>query len=82
MKRVSIISSVIGLAIMVMLSLGVMSGVKAEDNMSGLKFPQGTATPSEVCGTCHVSIYREFAYGFGSDMKYKEMIRVSKNEPA
>lgn len=30
-------------------------------------FPRGTATPSEVCGECHKAIYREFAFGFGSD---------------
>ena len=31
-------------------------------------FPQGTVTPSEVCGECHKAIYREFALGFGSDI--------------
>ena len=34
------------------------------------EFPQGTATPSEVCGECHKAIYREFAFGFGSDRQY------------
>jgi nitrate/TMAO reductase-like tetraheme cytochrome c subunit len=33
-------------------------------------FPQGTATPSAECGACHQAIYREYAQGFGSDMKY------------
>ena len=37
------------------------------------EFPQGTATPSEVCGECHKAIYNEFAYGFGSDLQYKAM---------
>lgn len=36
-------------------------------------FPQGTATPSEVCGECHKAIYREFAFGFGSDLQYKDI---------
>jgi hypothetical protein len=36
-----------------------------------LDFPQGTATPSEVCGACHQAIYREFATGFGSDLRYR-----------
>lgn len=56
--------------------------VTAEDKQQPgtLKFPMGTSTASEVCGRCHVSIYREFAFGFGSDMKYKEMILVSKKE--
>ncbi len=33
-------------------------------------FPKGTATPSADCGACHQAIYREYAKGFGSDMKY------------
>jgi nitrate/TMAO reductase-like tetraheme cytochrome c subunit len=33
-------------------------------------FPKGTATPSADCGVCHQAIYREYAEGFGSDMKY------------
>lgn len=37
----------------------------------GMSFPEGTATPSETCGACHKAIYREFAYGFGSDIRYK-----------
>ncbi len=36
---------------------------------ASLTFPQGTATPSEVCGACHKAIYREFALGFGSDIR-------------
>jgi nitrate/TMAO reductase-like tetraheme cytochrome c subunit len=37
----------------------------------GISFPEGTATPSETCGACHKAIYREFAFGFGSDIHYK-----------
>ncbi len=33
-------------------------------------FPKGTATPSADCGACHQAIYREYAQGFGSDMRY------------
>ena len=36
-------------------------------------FPQGTATPSAECGECHQAIYREYAFGFGSDITYKPM---------
>jgi nitrate/TMAO reductase-like tetraheme cytochrome c subunit len=36
-----------------------------------MTFPQGAATPSETCGACHKAIYREFAFGFGSDIRYK-----------
>ncbi|GFO70398.1 hypothetical protein GMLC_39770 [Geomonas limicola] len=35
-----------------------------------MTFPEGTATPSENCGGCHKAIYREFAFGFGSDLHY------------
>jgi hypothetical protein len=34
-------------------------------------FPQGTGTPSAECGECHQAIYREYAYGFGTDVAYK-----------
>lgn len=33
-------------------------------------FTEGTATPAEACGACHKAIYREFAFGFGSDLRY------------
>lgn len=39
-----------------------------------LQFPQGTATPSEFCGSCHKAIYREFAEGFGSDLQYGQIL--------
>ena len=41
-------------------------------------FPQGTATPSEVCGDCHKAIYREFAHGFGADTHARDL---PANEP-
>jgi hypothetical protein len=41
---------------------------------AGITFPAGTATPPELCGTCHQAIYREFAEGFGSDLNYKRII--------
>jgi mono/diheme cytochrome c family protein len=44
------------------------------------EFPQGTATPSEVCGECHKAIYNEFAYGFGSDLEYKTMTLKSPQD--
>lgn len=36
-----------------------------------LTFPKGTATDSKNCGMCHKAIYREFAHGFGSDIRNK-----------
>lgn len=43
----------------------------ANATAQGMAFPEGTATPSESCGACHKAIYREFAFGFGSDIHYK-----------
>src|SRR6516165_8169038 len=44
----------------------------------GMAFPQGTATPAETCGACHKAIYREFAFGFGSDIHYQPTTIPSK----
>jgi hypothetical protein len=38
-----------------------------------LTFPEGTATPSEVCGACHKAIYREYAFGFGTDTNFRRL---------
>ena len=43
-------------------------------------FPEGTATPSSVCGECHLAIYREYAFGFGTDLTYKPMAYKSPQE--
>lgn len=43
-------------------------------------FPAGTATPSELCGACHRAIYREFATGFGADLKYPGIVYQSRHE--
>lgn len=40
-------------------------------------FPLGAATPSEVCGSCHSAIYREYALGFGSDQSNRATFRNS-----
>ena len=53
---------------------------KAQNPAHLLDFPLGTATPSEQCGVCHQAIYREFATGFGSDLKYKCMIYRSPQD--
>ncbi len=53
---------------------------KAEGPAHTLDFPLGAATPSEQCGVCHQAIYREFATGFGSDLKYKRMIYRSAED--
>ena len=37
-------------------------------------FPDGTATPSDLCGACHQAIYREFSEGFGADLQYGQIL--------
>lgn len=44
------------------------------------EFPLGTATPSEECGACHQAIYKEFAFGFGADLKFQGMVYRSGRE--
>jgi len=44
---------------------------------ASLQFPEGTATPSELCGACHQAIYREYAEGFGADLRYGEILYES-----
>jgi hypothetical protein len=45
-----------------------------------LDFPKGTATPPVECGECHQAIYREYAFGFGTDLAYKPMAPKSAQE--
>ncbi len=56
--------------------VAVLSPSLAQEPPS-LDFPDGTATPSEVCGACHRAIYREFATGFGSDLQYRAILYQS-----
>ncbi len=53
---------------------GEGESAKSRQPSPALTFPLGTATPSELCGTCHKAIYREFATGFGSDLEYKAIL--------
>jgi nitrate/TMAO reductase-like tetraheme cytochrome c subunit len=47
-----------------------------------MEFPDGTATPSELCGSCHQAIYKEFSTGFGSDLRWNDMRNYPPTEPA
>src|SRR5437899_8659149 len=38
-----------------------------------MQFPDGTATPSEHCGACHVALYKEFTEGTGTDLNWAAM---------
>ena len=67
------------LALFVGFMLSADSGERQESAQT-LTFPMGTATASEICGGCHVSIYREFAMGFGSDTMYKRIVLLSAKE--
>lgn len=63
------------------LALAEDSGAKPKTNAPP-DFAKGTATPSEECGVCHMAIYREFATGFGSDLKYDQIIYRSLRDKA
>lgn len=61
----------------------VSSGAAAEKTEKAapekkITFPLGAATPSEVCGSCHTAIYREYAVGFGSDQTYRPTTQDGK----
>lgn len=54
---------------------GLNAAVAAQDAAPATKmqFPQGTATPSELCGACHKEIYREYSEGEGADLHWRPM---------
>ncbi len=58
-------------------SSGDLAEIAGNINMS---WPLGTATPPEECGVCHSAIYREYAFGFGSDLQYKGIVYKSPQE--
>jgi hypothetical protein len=57
-----------------LLALALPAGLWATDQTPEVTFPQGTATPSEECGACHQAIYREYAFGFGADRQYHDIV--------
>lgn len=57
--------------------LAIFAVSTAQEPSGSMRFPLGTATPSELCGACHKAIYREFATGFGSDLEYKAVVYQS-----
>jgi hypothetical protein len=52
----------------------------AQDVAKKLDFVLDANVSAEQCGVCHVSIYREYRLGFGSDLVYKGMVYRSKDE--
>jgi hypothetical protein len=54
--------------------------MQEKSDQGSSEFPLGTATPAEDCGACHQAIYREFAYGFGADLKFEGIIYQSLKE--
>ncbi len=57
-----------------------LAGFVSSKATAASDFPAGTATPSELCGACHRAIYREFATGFGADLKYPGIVYQSAKE--
>jgi nitrate/TMAO reductase-like tetraheme cytochrome c subunit len=60
--------------------LGPAVSPALSQTQSAAEYPLGTATPSEQCGACHQAIYREFAYGFGADLKFRGIVYQSRSE--
>jgi hypothetical protein len=60
--------------------MSTSSSVRAQAALMG--FPEGTATPSELCGACHQAIYKEHSEGFGSDLHWADMKNYPPSEPA
>ena len=57
---------------------GDRSAVSEEvTKVAPVQWTLGTATPSEECGVCHQAIYREYAMGFGSDLKFTGIVYKS-----
>jgi hypothetical protein len=55
------------------LSSNPITPASAQKGESLIVFPEGTATPSEFCGTCHQAIYQEFFEGRGTDLHWPRM---------
>ena len=70
----------VSIAILFLLMNTAGAGDKTPSAAPTLSFPEGAATPSDQCGGCHVAIYREFVMGFGSDMKYNQMVLVEPGD--
>src|SRR6266567_1138010 len=82
--KVSKSAAVINFGVTRVAPLGKWATVLLKSNQPDappIDFPLGTATPSEVCGTCHGAIYFENAFGFGADLKFKPIILKALGEP-
>jgi len=85
MKRLTIIAMMILLTIGILMhpNWGDRFSARANQQMAATdtkksatgsqvrEFIEGVGTPSTECGKCHQAIYREYAYGFGTDVTYK-----------
>jgi nitrate/TMAO reductase-like tetraheme cytochrome c subunit len=81
-KKVNIVSWMVVIVAMIFVSgcAEIQPTVKhqpAEQHAAPSQWPLGTATPSEECGVCHQAIYREYAFGFGSDLQFKGIVYKS-----
>src|SRR6266567_2001295 len=57
----------------VALSYAAEPSSAATAESSKMVFPDGAATPSEVCGVCHKATYKEFTQGTGADLHWGAM---------
>lgn len=61
------------IALSVLLTLACTFADAADAAPAKLQFPDGTGTPSELCGACHKALYQEFASGGRSDLRWNGM---------
>lgn len=80
MKTYSCSGSIFAVVLAAVFALGApLCGNAADATVPGaavvakMQFPDGTATPSEVCGACHKALYREYSTGEGSDLNWRDM---------
>lgn len=69
-----------GIVLVAAMAAGLQLAAQSIEQGKRPEFVSGTATPSEECGACHQAIYREFAYGFGADLKFQGMVYQSLKE--
>jgi hypothetical protein len=66
-------------ALVFMLFIGLTQGL-AQDDLPKKVLLTGRSPTSEECGTCHLTIYREYAMGFGADLRYREVVSRSPQD--
>jgi hypothetical protein len=89
-RNIAFVAAALVVAITIFGAIGILRNANGETSTSSsvrtqpvlMEFPEGTATPSELCGACHQAIYKEHSEGFGSDLHWADMKNYPSSEPA